>query len=73
LEAQKFLEKYPNATTLVDRSGRLAVDYRVDADDSYIRLRVFINPKKNEPAEMFLDINGTYIHKNIIEHLQTQN
>jgi len=72
LEAQKFLEKYPNTTTFVDRSGRLAVDYRVNTDDSYIRLRVFINPKKNEPSEMFLEINGTYIRKNIIEHLQTQ-
>jgi hypothetical protein len=72
MEAQKFLEKYPNATIFVDRSGRLAVDYRVDADDGYIRLRVFINPTKNEPSEMFLDINGTYIRKNIIERLQTE-
>ncbi|MFX0203982.1 MAG: hypothetical protein ACFFCW_48410 [Candidatus Hodarchaeota archaeon] len=71
MEAQKFLEKYPTTTIFVDRSGRLAVDYRVDADDGYIRLRVFINPTKNKPSEMFLDINGTYIRKNILERLQT--
>ena len=32
LEAQKFLQKYPNAFIQVDRSGRLAVDYRVNGD-----------------------------------------
>jgi len=70
LEAQKILEKYPNATIWVEKSGRLAVDYRVNTNDAYIRLRVFIDPEKNEPSEMFLQINGTYIRKNIIEHLQ---
>ena len=69
LEAQKFLEKYPNATIWVERSGRLAVDYRANTNDTYIRLRVFIDSKKNEPSEMFLQINGTYIRKNILEHL----
>ena len=69
LEAQKFLEKYPNATIWVERSGRLAVDYRVNTNDAYIRLRVLIDPKKNGPSEMFLQINGTYIRKNIIDHL----
>lgn len=28
-DAQAFLEKYPQAETQVDRSGRLAVDFRV--------------------------------------------
>ena len=58
-EAQAFHEKYPSASTFVDRSGRLAVDYRVATDDGHMRLRVFIDPKHNEPSEMFLDMNGT--------------
>jgi len=71
-EAQYFMRKYPDSTILVDRSGRLAVDYRVDVNDSYTRLRVFIDHKKNEPSEIFLDINGTYINDNILEHLYKQ-
>lgn len=71
-EAQYFLRRHPDSTIFVDRSGRLAVDYRVDTNDSYVRLRVFIDPKRNEPSEMFLDINGTYIRDNILEHLRTQ-
>ena len=72
LEAQKFLEKYPNATIQVDRSGRLAVDYRVERylDTEYLRLRVFIDWRNNKPEEMFVDNSGTYIRKNIVEYIE---
>ena len=74
LEAQKFLEKYPNATIYVDRSGALAVDYRVNTNvyDRYLRLRVFIDWRTNQPADMFIDCSGTYIRKNLLEYLETE-
>ncbi len=82
-EAQKFLEKYPNATILVDRSGSsldyaVAVDYRVDKNDiagkdiNYLRLRIFINPRNNLPADKFIDCNGTYIKENLIEYIEKE-
>lgn len=73
LEAQKFLEKYPNAVIQVDRSGRLAVDYRVNTHISteYLRLRIFIDWRNNKPADMFIDNSGTYIRENIVEYLET--
>lgn len=47
-EARLFIKMYPEAETEVDRSGRLAVDFRYDPDPlelgEYIRLRVFIDP-----------------------------
>jgi len=74
LEAQKFLEKYPNATIYVDRSGALAVDYRVDNEmkNAYLRLRVFINWRTNQPSDKFIDCSGTYIRKNLLEYLETE-
>jgi len=73
LEAQKFLEKYPNAAIQVDRSGRLAVDYRVGGhlDSEYLRLRIFIDWRNNKPEDMFVDNSGTYIRENIMEYLET--
>jgi hypothetical protein len=73
LEAQKFLENYPNAAIQVDRSGRLAVDYRVGGhlDSEYLRLRIFIDWRKNKPEDMFVDNSGTYIKENIVEYLET--
>ncbi|WP_027356941.1 hypothetical protein [Desulfofundulus thermocisternus] len=56
-EAKKLLAKYPWAKIVVDRSGRLAVDFRVDKLESgdepgpYLRLRVFIDPATNIPAD----------------------
>ena len=81
LEAQKFLEKYPEAIVEVDRSGKLAVDFRVDmrpiieTDSSlkWIRLRVFIIPKNNMPSEKFIDCNGKVIKSNLLEYLDTEN
>jgi len=72
LEAQKFLEKYPNAVIQVDRSGSLAVDYRVNTHLSteYLRLRIFIDWRKNKPADMFVDNSGTYIREKILEYTE---
>ena len=73
-EAQKFLEKYPNATIHVDRSGALAVDYRVtnDITDRYLRLRIFIDWRTNQPSDKFIDCSGTYIQENLLEYLETE-
>lgn len=74
LEAQKFLEKYPNADIEVDRSGRLAVDYRVDTHlsiEGYLRLRIFIDWRTNKTQDMFIDNSGTYITENSLEYLET--
>lgn len=74
VEAQKLLEKYPNATIYVDRSGALAVDYRVSStlQDGYLRLRIFIDWRTNQPSDMFIDCSGTYIRKNLLEYLETE-
>jgi hypothetical protein len=76
VEAQKFLEKYPKATANVDRSGRLAVDFRVDTpdvtDSIYLRLRVFIDHRTFWPTERFIDCSGHYIEKGLLEYLQTE-
>jgi len=74
LEAQKFLAKYPNATIYVDRSGALAVDYRVtnNINNKYLRLRIFIDWKTNQPSDKFIDCSGTYIRKNILEYLESE-
>ena len=74
LEAQKFLEKYPNATIYVDRSGALAVDYRVTKEikNEHLRLRIFIDWRTNQPSDKFIDCSGTYIRKNLLEYLETE-
>jgi flagellar basal body-associated protein FliL len=74
LEAQKFLEKYPNATIYVDRSGALAVDYRVTnhIKSRYLRLRIFIDWRTNQPSDKFIDCSGTYIRKNLLEYIETE-
>ena len=71
VEAKKFLEKYPNSTIRVDRSGALAVDYRLDAQGGYLRLRIFIDWRTNTTTEMFIDNSGTYNRENILEYLET--
>ena len=75
LEAQKFLEKYPNATIYVDRSGALAVDYRVtnNIKNRHLRLRIFINWRTHQPSDKFIDCSGTYISKNLLAYLETEN
>ncbi len=73
LEAQKFLEKYPNSVVQVDRSGSLAVDYRVNGhlNSEYLRLRIFIDWRTNKIDDMFVDNSGTYIREHILEYLET--
>lgn len=87
LEAQKFLEKYPNATAMVDRSGKLSVDFRVDKNEYdasgnvvnyyYLRLRVYINPRNNRlTGEKFIDCFGKqeqkYVWNDLLGYLQTE-
>ena len=71
VEAQKFLQKYPNAVTEVDRSVALAVDYRVESLGEYLRLRIFIDWRTNKPADMFIDNSGTYTTENLLEYIET--
>ncbi|MDO8537721.1 MAG: hypothetical protein Q7S21_02450 [archaeon] len=74
LEAQKFLEKYPNAQMGVDRDGALAVDYRVDTanPEKYLRLRVFVNYKNNQASGSFIDCYPKMIETNILQYLETE-
>lgn len=77
-EAQYFLEKYPQAETLVDRSGTLAVDFRVSKHPvtnttqlwEGIRLRVFLDPQTKKPSGMLLDCSGNILDDRIGEHLK---
>ena len=77
IEVQKFLEKYPDATANVDRSGQLAVDFIVnkyeqtsDKIPSYIRLRIFINPWNNQRmGNGFIDCSGRRVWSNVIEYI----
>ncbi len=77
-DAQAFLEEHPQAETYVDRSGRLAVDFRVSKRPvtsttqlwEGIRLRVFIDPKTNQPTETFIDCNSRIIRNNVRQYLE---
>jgi hypothetical protein len=82
-EVKIFLAKYPDALIEIDRSGRLAVDYRVSKQskeqnlevDPYLRLRVLLN-SEGEPVEMFVDCwNGqsnSIERDNIVSYLKTE-
>ncbi|MEW5707016.1 MAG: hypothetical protein AB1743_09540 [Actinomycetota bacterium] len=58
-EARLFIKTYPEVLTYVDRSARLAVDFRYDPTpknlDEYIRLRVFIDPHSLKEDGMLLE------------------
>jgi hypothetical protein len=77
-DAKAFLEKYPQAETYVDRSGRLAVDFRVtkrpvtSTTQSWegIRLRVFIDPRTKQPTEAFIQCNDRIIKNNVRQYLE---
>jgi hypothetical protein len=77
-EAQVFLENYPQADILVDRSGRLAVDFRVTQHPATstaehweeIRLRIFIDPKTNQPLETFVQCNDRFIEEDVQQYLE---
>ncbi len=78
IEVQEFLDKYPKAKAYVDRSGSLAVDFRLDKYQKngillkYLRLRIFIDPQNNRPAKRFIDCSGTVIKNNLLEYLQRE-
>jgi hypothetical protein len=77
-EAGAFLEKYPQAEVIVDRSNKLAVDFRMSMylvtsttqNWEGIRLRVFIDPKTKQPAETFLQCDNTFVKDRIIQYLE---
>jgi hypothetical protein len=77
-DAQAFLEEYPQAETYVDRSGRLAVDFRVtkhlvtNTTQHWegIRLRVFIDPKTNQPTETLIQYNNKIIESSVRQYLK---
>ncbi len=76
-DARAFLERYPQAKTYVDRSGTLAVDFRVAKHPltsttqqwEGIRLRVFIDPKKNQPTETFIQCDNRILKNNLQQYL----
>ncbi|MEM2139371.1 MAG: hypothetical protein QXJ74_03550 [Nitrososphaera sp.] len=78
-EVRAFLDKYPDAKTNVDRSGRLAADYRVDksVDESseYLRLRVFSDDDGN-PQEMFVECYAEgqprFTYDDIVNYAETE-
>jgi hypothetical protein len=77
-DAQAFLELYPQAETYVDRSGRLAVDFRVTTRPvtsttqqwEGIRLRVFLDPRTNQPTETFVQCNERITKKNVRQYVE---
>lgn len=79
-EVTAFLDKYPGADIQIDRSGRVAVDYRVDRvfDDGtfeYLRLRV-LSDSNGIPQEMFVDCYAKgqtqLTYDNIVDYIETE-
>lgn len=76
-EARKFLTYFPRSDIYVDRSGALAVDFRVtwqpisstSQEWHGIRLRVFINPRTNQPTDIFLQCDRQFVKMKIIRYL----
>ena len=82
-EVQAFLSIYPKPEIYVDRSSRLAVDFRfskvtpISTNQSWegIRLRVFVDPKDKQVTDAFIDCkdnNGKqkFIEEELIEYLE---
>ena len=79
-EAQAFLKRYPHAEVDVDRSGALAVDFRVQgrghkviagaSHPVYLRLRVLLNPRTHRPTRMFLDCTGEVVTRDLLHYLE---
>ena len=76
--AQVFIELIPQYETYVDRSGMLAVDFRVtktlptETTQNWegIRLRIFIDPNTNQPTEAFIQCNGEIVKSNLEQYLE---
>lgn len=81
-EARAFLERFPEAETLVDRSGELAVDYRITkvqpatTEQSWegIRLRVFIDPESKRAKDTIIQCSdqggSTIVEVELIKYLE---
>jgi len=74
-EAQAFMFQFPEAKIVVDRSSKLAVDFRYDqvlpasTEQSWegIRLRVFINPESKRAEGAFIQCNDHSGQSNFVE------
>jgi hypothetical protein len=74
-ETQTFLELFPEAEILVDRSSKLAVDYRFTLAQPTttvqfwegIRLRVFINPESKRAEGAFIQCSDHGGQSNLVE------
>jgi len=82
-EAQAFLNAFPEADILVDRSSKLAVDYQytkvqpttTELRWEGIRLRVFINPEFKRVEEVFIQCSDQeesphFIRKELIGYVE---
>jgi hypothetical protein len=82
-EAQVFLSTYPGSEIYVDRSSKLAVDFRFNkvtpASTNQlwegIRLRVFIDPKDRAVTGVFVDCKDDsgkqkFIEEKLIDYLE---
>ena len=77
-DARAFLEKYPQAETNVDRSGRLAVDFLVSQYPvtvtsqlwEGIRLRVFIDSSTNQPTQTLFQCDNRIIENNVGQYME---
>jgi hypothetical protein len=78
-EVDAFLDAYSDSGMLikVDRSGRLAVDYRAEDADTgkHPRLRVFSDAQPR-PLEMFVDCfngtNSTLYYENVLQYIESK-
>ncbi len=75
LEARNFMEKYPDAAASVERSGSLAVDFRVEGEDEgHLRLRIFVNPRNHRPTgKKFIDCSGKLVRSDLTGYLEREN
>jgi hypothetical protein len=82
-EAQAFLNIYPDSEIYVDRSSKLAVDFRFNkhipasTNQSWegIRMRVVIDPKDKQVAGVFVDCKDNsrkqqFIEDDLIHYLE---
>jgi hypothetical protein len=80
-EARVFMDRFPQSAIQVDRSSRLAVDFRFDrvypatTTQSWegIRLRVFIDPESQRVDDSFIQCSDQdadhFVDGNLIEYM----
>ena len=82
-EARAFLDQFPEAEILVDRSSKLAVDFRFDkvlpvtTEQPWegIRLRVFINTETKRAEDTIIQCSdhggqSNYVEEELIDYLE---